>query len=155
MKTISLDLRERILKAYDTGESTREKVGRRFAVSLGMVKKLIQQRRHTGEIRARHYRSGRKARILAEHRQGLQKLLVQKPDLTLSELRSKLAIACSLPAIHYVLAAMGLTYKKRRSAQRSRTGRTSSGHGVGGGAGKAASIRQGSSSLMSRRPRRT
>src|SRR5208282_2939371 len=37
MKTISLDLRERILAAYDADEGTREAVARRFRVSLGMV----------------------------------------------------------------------------------------------------------------------
>ena len=113
MKTISLDLRERILTAYDLGEATRAEVGQRFRVSEAMVKKLLQQRRHTGEIGPRHYRSGRKPRILPAHRERLRALLAQKPDLTLAELRSALALACTLPAIHYVLAAMDLTYKKR------------------------------------------
>ena len=40
MATLSLDLRERILAAYDAGEGSREEVAHRFRVSLGMVKKL-------------------------------------------------------------------------------------------------------------------
>jgi transposase len=154
MKTLSLDLRERILAAYDGGDGTREEVGRRFRVSTGMVKKLLQQRRHTGEIGPRHYRSGRKPLILACHRERLRGLLTDKPDITLAELRSALALACSLPAIHYVLAAMGLTYKKRHSAQRSRTGQTLRGRAGDGSGGKVAWIRPGSSSSTSRRPRR-
>ena len=51
MKTISLDLRERILAAYDADEGTREAVARRFRVSLGMVKKLLQQRHRLGDLR--------------------------------------------------------------------------------------------------------
>ncbi len=51
MKTIAFDLRERILAAYDDDEGTREEVARRFRVSLGMVKKLLQQRRRLGDIR--------------------------------------------------------------------------------------------------------
>lgn len=47
-KTLSLDLRERILAAYDADEGTRETVPRRFRVSLGLVKKLLQQRRRPG-----------------------------------------------------------------------------------------------------------
>ena len=43
-KPLSMDLRQRILKAYDQGRSTREEVAARYEVSLGMVKKLIQQR---------------------------------------------------------------------------------------------------------------
>jgi transposase len=50
MRTISLDLRERILTAYDGDDGTREEVGRRFRVSTGMVKKLLLQRRRKGEM---------------------------------------------------------------------------------------------------------
>jgi len=48
MKTLSLDLRERILAAYDAEQGSREEIGRRFRVSTGMVKKLLQQRRKRG-----------------------------------------------------------------------------------------------------------
>jgi len=121
MRTLSLDLRERILTSYDQEESTREQIAGRYRVSLGMVKKLLQQRRDTGDIRPRHRYSGRKPKILGSHRQQLRKLLDKKPDQTLKELRSAVQLSCSLPAIHYVLKAMGLTYKKRHSAPASRT----------------------------------
>lgn len=121
MATISLDLRERILAAYDRGEGTREQVAMRFSVSLGFVKKLIQQRRHTGEIGPRHHHSGRKPKILASHRRDMKKLLAEKPDMTLEELRAALELDCTLPAIHYSLENIGLTYKKRRSEPASRT----------------------------------
>jgi transposase len=42
MRTLSLDLRERILSAYDSKEGTRDEIAARFRVSLGMVKKLLQ-----------------------------------------------------------------------------------------------------------------
>jgi len=124
MKTLSLDLRERIVAAYDAEEGSREEIGRRFRVSLGMVKKLLAQRRRTGEIGPRHYRCGRKPLITQEHRQRLQQMLKQKPGLTLEQMRKALSIECTLPAIHYVLVKLGLTYKKRRSALLSRTALT-------------------------------
>ena len=123
MKTLSLDLRERILAAYDADEGTREEVAHRFRVSLGMIKKLLQQRRRTGDIAPRHRFSGRKPKILDRHRQHLRRLLAQQPDLTLGELRTATRLACSLPAIHYVLADLGLTYKKNAARQRARPGR--------------------------------
>jgi transposase len=138
MRTLSLDLRERILASYDQKEGTGEEVGRRYRVSLGMVKKLLQQRRRTGEIGPRHRFSGRKPMILAAHRCQMRTLLRQKPDLTLKELRSVLGLDCSLAAIHYVLEAMGLTYKKRHSAPANKTGRTLRGRAGSGGVGKAA-----------------
>ena len=114
MKTLSMDLRIRILAAYDLGEGTRQEIADRFMVSLGMVKKLIQQRKTTGEIGPRHHLAGRKPKITETHRQRIKKLIAQKPDVTLEQLRDALGVECSLPALHYVLKDLGLTYKKRR-----------------------------------------
>jgi transposase len=150
MKTISLDLRERILAAYDADEDTREAVAQRFRVSLGLVKKLLQQRRRIGDLRPQHHHSGRKPRIVASHQHQLRTLLAKKPDLTLKELRLATGLACTLPAIHYVLVRLGLTYKKRRSAPANKTGPTSGGRGGLGGGSKPASIRRGWSSSTNR-----
>ncbi len=109
MRTLSLDLRERILAAYDRDEGTRPEIAHRFRVSLGMVKKLLQQRRRTGDIAPRHHYSGRKRLILPMHHRQLRTLLGKKPDLTLKELRVALQLPCTLPALHYALVALGLT----------------------------------------------
>jgi transposase len=141
MQTLSLDLRERIVASYDHKEGTRDEVAHRYRVSLGMVKKLLQQRRRTGDIAPRHRFSGRKPRILASHHRQMQALLAKKPDLTLKELRAAVVLDCTLPAIHYALQKLGLTYKKRHSGPVNKTVRTSRGR-VGSGAGaKPASTR--------------
>lgn len=142
-KTTSLDLRERILATYDEDKGTRAEVARRFRVSLGMVKKLLQQRRHTGDIAPRHHRAGRKPLILASHQRQMRALLGQKPDLTLQELRTALALECSLQAIHVVLVKMGLSYKKRHSGPANKTGPILPRRGKAGGGGKAGSTRRG------------
>lgn len=132
MKTLSLDLRERIVASYDGGEGTRQDVARRFRVSLGMVKKLLQQRRRTGDLCHRRRFSGRKPLILDEHRRQIRNLLERQSDMTLAELRTALGLSCTLPAIHYVLADMNLTYKKRHSGPVSRPARISRRPGNGG-----------------------
>lgn len=134
-----MDLRQRILKAYDRGDVTREQVATRFEVSLGMVKKLIQQRRTCGDISPRYHRCGRKPIILDHHRRELRLLLKKQPDLTLEEVREKIGLNCTIQAIHYVLVDMGLTYKKRLSEQQNSHGRTSRGRGVSGVKSKKAS----------------
>lgn len=121
MKTISLDLRERILASYDSQEGTRQQIADRFRVSEGMVKKLLQQRRQTGDIGPRHRHSGRKPIIVGSHRRQLRAMLGQRADMTLVELRNALELNCTIQAIHYVLDDMGLTYKKRRFGPASRT----------------------------------
>jgi transposase len=133
MRLISLDLRERILGSYDQQEGTREEIALRYRVSLGMVKKLLQQRRRTGDIRSRYDRCGRKPKIGLSHQQKFRQLLGRKPDLTLAELRQAAALDCTLPAIHYVLEKMGLTYKKRVSGLTNKNARTLRGHGATGG----------------------
>jgi transposase len=119
MATLSSDLRERIVAAYDRGDGTRQQIAERYDVSLGMVKKLLQQRRHTGEIAARHRFSGRKPKITVKHQDRLKRLLHDDPDMTLEELRAAIEVECTVPAIHYVLRRMGLTLKKSRSGPRS------------------------------------
>ena len=84
MKTLSLDLRERIVEAYDAEQGTREEIASRFRVSLGMVKKLLQQRRTTNDLGHRHRYSGRKAKVLPEYRDKLAALVAAQPDLTLA-----------------------------------------------------------------------
>jgi transposase len=133
MRTLSLDLRERIVASYDNKEGSRQEIADRYRVSLGMVKKLLQQRKRTGQIASRHHYSGRKPIIVAAHHRRLQSLLSQKPDLTLKELREAVELKCSLPAIHYALEGLGLTYKKRRSEPANKAARTSRGRAERGG----------------------
>ena len=149
-----MDLRQRILKAYDRGDTTREQVASRFEVSLGMVKKLIQQRRHTGDIAPQHHRSGRKPIILDSHRRELRSLVSKQPDLTLEEIRARLGLECTIQAIHYVLADMGLTYKKRRSVLRSNQDQTSRARAGSGAKSKKVLIPHDLSSSTSPRLKR-
>lgn len=155
MKTISMDLRRRIVGTYDEGNWTQEEVAKRFLVSVGMVKKLLQQRRLTGQIEARHRFSGRKARLLPERGPELKALVAKQPDLTLAEIKERLSLSCTIPAIHQVLAKLGLTYKKRRSMRPNKTGRMSPRPGVVRSVSKAGATRHGVSSSTSRSPRRT
>jgi transposase len=122
-KTLSLDLRQRILACCDEGKLTRQQSADRYRVSLGMVKKLLAQRKKTGDIAARHHEAGRKPLFTAAHRRHLGRLIDEQPDITLAEMRQALELKCTLPAIHYVLRGMDLTYKKNAARQRARARR--------------------------------
>ena len=155
MRTRSLDLRQRILDAYDQDEGTRAEVAQRFRVSLGMVKKLLQQRRRIGDIAPRHRLAGRKPTLLAPHRSQIRTLLERKPDVTLKELRQALGLECSVQAIQVVLGKLGLTYKKRPAGPASRTARIARGRAESGGGARRASPRPDGSSWTSPGPRPT
>lgn len=127
MSTLSMDLRQRILDSYDAGEGTRQDIADRYRVSLGMVKKLLSQRKRTGDIAPRHGHSGRKPYFTPEHRLRMQSLVERQPDATLGEIREQLALDCTLPAIHYVLKDMGMSFKKNAARQRARARRRAAG----------------------------
>lgn len=141
MRTTSLDLRERILASYDNDEGTRDEVADRFRVSVHLVKKLLRQRRQTGDLAPRHCFSGRKPTIQATHRGQFRGLLTRKNDLTLKELRAATGLKCSLQAINVVLGKMGLTYKKRHSGPANKTGPTSPVRAGAGGSSRRAGTR--------------
>ena len=101
----------RILAAYDLKEGNREEVAGRFGVSVGMVKKLLLQRRRIGDVRPRHRNSGRRPALVERHGQELRELLARKPDLTLEQIHQALGLRCTEPDLRYALERMGLTYK--------------------------------------------
>ena len=117
MGTLSIDLRERIVSAYDRGDATRQQIAERYNVSLGMVKKLLQQRRRTGDLAPRHRFSGAKPKITPRHQHQLRRLIRKQPDMTLEELRDAIGVECTLQAVHYALKRMDVSLKKRRSGQ--------------------------------------
>ena len=62
--------------------------------------------------------------IVDTHRRQFRTLLGRRTDMTLGELREATGLHCTLPAIHYVLADMELTYKKRHSGPANKIART-------------------------------
>ena len=121
MATAPQDLRERILAAHDRGGSTRQEIADRYEVSLGLVKKLLQQRRRTGDIAARHRFSGAKPKITVVHQRQFGRLLAEHPEMTLAELREAVGVSCTCQAIHYALGRMGLSVRRRRAVLPNKT----------------------------------
>jgi len=155
MKVLSKDLRERILRLWDKGEHTREEVGRRYEVSLGMVKKLLAQRRRLGHVEPLWSNCGRPAKLDEARREALREAVRERPDATLEELAAGTGAGCTAQAVHYALRRMGISYKKKRSTPASATGRTSCASARGGRGGRDAGIPTVSSSSTRRGARTT
>jgi transposase len=86
MKTYSQDLRDRTLRALETGEETQPEIAERFGVSLSFVEKLWNRWRTTGLSAAKPH-AGRQARRLIDHLDTLRRRVDTQPDATLEELR--------------------------------------------------------------------
>jgi transposase len=122
----SVDLRERVVRAVESGLSRRS-AARRFEVSVSFVIKLMRRWRRQGTVQPDRY-GGWKRPALAAHAEHVRALLAAGPDLTIAELRARLAaegLQASPAGISRFLAAEGLTRKKRPSTRPSRSGRTS------------------------------
>ena len=142
MEALSLDVRERVLAACDEGALTRQEVADDFAVSRSFVQKLLR-RRADGRPLAPKPRSGGPSPLLGEHDlERLRRLVREKPDRTLAELRSALpesgGPAVSVATVCRALKGLGLPLKKRRSTPASGTRR---GCGGCGGSGWSRSVR--------------
>lgn len=139
MEAYSTDLRAKVLAAYDRGMKTKA-IAEAFGVSASWARRVKQRRRQHGEVAPRPRVGKHHVKI---DRVRLAELVSKQPDATLAELRSGLAIACSLSAIWAALRQLGLSYKKRPSTPRSRTAPTWRGRGPSGSSGVRGSTRVG------------
>ncbi len=136
MVSYSMDLRAKVLGAYDRGMTTRA-IAEAFGVSTAWARRVRQRRRDHGELAPRPRVGFHPFKI---DRTRLGELVQAQPDATLAELRDRLGIECSLSAVWNALRDLGLSYKKRPSTPRSRIVRTSRRGGPSGSSGRPASI---------------
>jgi transposase len=88
-KVYSQDLRERLIGAVDMGQSA-SAAGRVFGVSRSIAIKWAQSWRRTGEVPKARPRERYRWR-LDEHEAWLLSLVASEPDLTLEDIRVRLA----------------------------------------------------------------
>lgn len=115
----SQDLRDRVIAARDGGMTT-SLVARTFRVSASWVRRVMQRRREHHETTPRP--CGGRTHTKIDHAR-LRELVRQTPDATLAELQRALGHG-SLSGIDAALRRMKLSFKKRRSTPRNRTGPT-------------------------------
>lgn len=116
MKSISNDLRRRIIEVLQANEETQPEIAERFSVSLSFVEKLWHRYRESGSYQAKPHGGGRK-RILADSEELIREEVKKQPDITLAELSEQLLkntnlSAVSLMTISEELRRLGLRRKK-------------------------------------------
>jgi transposase len=118
MQAYSLDLRRRVVAAYENGVETIPEVAERFEVSDSFIKKLLRRKRTTGDIAPIGHRGGQPRRLSDQDRQWLLKTVLAQPDITLGELQERLRgeknLAASVPTLCRELRALNLRRKKSR-----------------------------------------
>ncbi len=118
MQAYSLDLRQRVVSAYENGVETILEVAERFEVSDSFIKKLLRRKRTTGTIAPVGHRGGQPKRLSEKHRKWLLKTVLAAPDITLGELQERLLreqnLSASVPTLCRELRALNLRRKKSR-----------------------------------------
>jgi transposase len=113
MKPMSNDLRERIITAVDRREGSRRELARRFAVDPSCITRLLQLRRQTGSIEPRPHGGGKPPALDHDGLERLRRLVEQRPDATLQQLRQELGVGGSIMIVFRALKRLGITRKKK------------------------------------------
>ncbi len=119
------DLRRKFLAAYDRGTDGLKTVALYFGVSHGWARKVVGQRRQTGQAERVRHRPGPRSRITAEVKAYIQEQVCRQADLTLAELQrlllSERQVKVSIGRLWAVLRGLDLRLKKSRSTPPSAT----------------------------------
>jgi putative transposase len=113
---LSLDLRERLVEAVESGSSIRQ-AARRFSVSPSAAIKLMQRVETTGRLEP-DQSGGRKPLLLEPHAEALAGMVKAEPDITRAEIQAELErrfdVTAGLSTIHRMLRRLGLRLKESR-----------------------------------------
>lgn len=125
MKAYSLDLRQKILRAYDQQLGSQRVIAALFGVSQSFIEKLLHRRRTTGAVAARPHGGGARPSCDAAAVALVQRLVEAQSDATLEELCAQLSqqrgLRVSRPTMSRVLQRLGWPRKKNRSMPRNAT----------------------------------
>ena len=114
-KSLSLDIRERVVALVDEGHSCHE-AARRLRISAASAVRIMQRRNRTGGVMAAP--QGRPRRSKLDRVSGwLKSRLEAEPDITMPELAEALKVEHDLvatPAMlsRHLIHRLGFTYKK-------------------------------------------
>jgi len=121
-KAYSLDLRQKLVDAYDRGDISQARLASQFGVAESFVEKLLKQRRETGSIAPKVRAVQTPPKLNEAHRAILAELVGATNDATLAELcdqiHERTGIRVGITTMHNTLKRMGLTVKKNAASRR-------------------------------------
>ena len=125
MSGISLDLRERIVEAYEQKEGSMRCIGKRFKVGKNTVLRLTKQKKETGDITAKAKGGSKPKQTTPENQILISKILLEQNDATLSELCDLMSAETGKPisisSMHRLIEKIGWTHKKKLCTRQNKT----------------------------------
>jgi transposase len=137
MAAYSIDLRQKILHAYERRLGSQRALANVFGVSLSFIEKVLRRYRTSGELGPKPHAGGQKPRLDAAAQALVRQRVHDHPDATLEELRAHVVdtagVRVSLATMCRIVQRLELPRKKNHFMPRSvirpassRRGRTTS-----------------------------
>jgi transposase len=119
MQPYSLAFRRKIIKAYEDEAISQRKLAKRFSVAPSFIQKLIKRYRETDSVAPKVRTQQTTPKLNNEHLAILHRLVEERNDATLEELRdllvAEIGFHVSRSTVDRALDKLDLTLKKRRS----------------------------------------
>jgi transposase len=123
-KSLSKDIRERVVSAVEAG-MTRRSAAKRFGVAPSTAIKWVDRWRRTGDIGPRPRGGDHRSHRIEAYAEEILALIVGAPDTTLAELAEHLeethGVVAAQSTIWRLLDRRGMTFKKNRARERATT----------------------------------
>jgi len=122
-KSLSIDLRKRVVAAIASGMSRRQ-AAERFGVSAASAIRWQRQLNQTGTVEPDKQGGDRRSHQIDAHKATILALYETKTDITLEEIRAALAdkgVGAGIGTLWRFFKRHGITRKKRRRMPRSKT----------------------------------
>ena len=129
-RALAIDLRERVVEAYETGEHTQAEIAELFGVGEASVRRWVRRKRERGTVAPTvDYTHGPAPKIDIIRLDLLERILGENRDATNEELADMIGertgIAVSASSISRAIALLGWTRKKSPSSPPKPTPRVS------------------------------
>ena len=120
MAAYSIDLRQKILSAWQNKEGTQRELAKRFKVSLSFLRDFLRRYRETGQIAARVQRGARRSKLKGKEQELLKIIVTEKSDIYLREIqeqiRERQGIEVSISSLSRTLNRLKVRRKKNFSS---------------------------------------
>lgn len=117
MAAYSLDLRQKILNAWQNKENTQRGLAKRFKVSLSFVRDFLRRYRETNEIAAKPQGGDRRSKITGKNEELVKMIVKKQNDIYIREIKEKLQesseIKVSVSSLSRTLKRLDLGRKKK------------------------------------------
>jgi transposase len=115
----SIDLREKILKAWQNKECSQRELAKRFKVSLSFIRDLLRRYRETNEIAAKPQGGDRRSKLKGIDQELLKIIVTEQSDIYLREIqeviKERKGIEVSISSLSRTLNRLKLKRKKNFS----------------------------------------